>query len=261
MTWRADPERAGNRSGSTCRAATPFGVPVIGEAADLCNAAIYAAEGDWTNAALAAAAIPVTGNAVAAVKMGRNAKKALDAAQAVGKRADDAAEVAKAAPPVKVKEPEPPTKKADNTKRTDADTTKKPDKSGDKPTESAIEQSGSGNSWTEDLSHVTGKQRNLGIARSRQLSPKTSRKCDLRTGRPAVHGSIVAWPRKVPERRLASSRSRGGRSFVELWFMRNFTIGGSHAAYKRIIRGTARDRRRASMVLSIDICPLGAGCE
>ncbi len=96
-------------------------VPVIGEAADLVNAGIYAVEGDWGNAALcAAAAIPVAGNAVTAVKMGRNAKKALDASQAVGKNADEAADVAKAAPPVKVQEPEPPTKVADNTKRTES---------------------------------------------------------------------------------------------------------------------------------------------
>lgn len=96
-------------------------VPVIGEAADLTNAAIYAVEGDWTNAALAAAsAIPVAGNAVAAIKMGRNAKKALNAAEAIAEKADDAVDVAKAAPPVKVKDPEPPTKVADNTRRTES---------------------------------------------------------------------------------------------------------------------------------------------
>jgi RHS repeat-associated protein len=95
-------------------------VPVIGEAADLANAAVYAAEGNWGEAALcAAAAIPVAGNAITAAKMGRNAKKAIDAAASIGEKTDDAVDVAKAAPPVKVENPEPPTKVADNTKRTE----------------------------------------------------------------------------------------------------------------------------------------------
>ncbi|GIE77713.1 hypothetical protein Aph02nite_36630 [Actinoplanes philippinensis] len=100
-------------------------VPVIGEAADLTNAAVYAAEGNWGEAALcAAAAIPVAGNAIAAAKMGRNAKKAINAAEAIAEKADDAVDVAKAAPPVKAPDPEPPTKVADNTKRTETCATK-----------------------------------------------------------------------------------------------------------------------------------------
>lgn len=44
-------------------------VPVLGEAADLANAGWYAAEGDYTNAALSAAsAIPFAGNAATAAK-------------------------------------------------------------------------------------------------------------------------------------------------------------------------------------------------
>ncbi|WP_433791372.1 RHS repeat-associated core domain-containing protein [Actinoplanes sp. CA-252034] len=95
-------------------------VPVIGEAADLTNAAVYAAEGNWGEAALcAAAAIPVAGNAITAAKMGRNAKKAINAAEAIAEKADDAVDVSKAVPPVKAPDPEPPTKVADNTKRTE----------------------------------------------------------------------------------------------------------------------------------------------
>lgn len=63
-------------------------VPVIGEAADLANAGWYAAEGDYTNAALsAAAAVPFAGNAATAAKWG---KKAVDAADLI----TDAAKVA-----------------------------------------------------------------------------------------------------------------------------------------------------------------------
>lgn len=54
--------------------------------------------------------------------MGRNAKKAVDAAEAIAEKADDVVDVSKAAPPVKAPDPEPPTKAADNTKRTEADT-------------------------------------------------------------------------------------------------------------------------------------------
>jgi len=56
-------------------------VPVIGEVADLANAAIYAAEGDYVNASLsAAAAIPFAGWAATGAKAG------IRATQAVGKR-------------------------------------------------------------------------------------------------------------------------------------------------------------------------------
>ena len=42
-------------------------IPVVGAVADVANAAIYAAEGDWGNAALSAvSAIPVVGDAAGA---------------------------------------------------------------------------------------------------------------------------------------------------------------------------------------------------
>lgn len=45
-------------------------IPVVGAVADLANAAIYAAEGDWGNAALSAvSAVPGFGDAVGAVKI------------------------------------------------------------------------------------------------------------------------------------------------------------------------------------------------
>ena len=58
-------------------------VPVVGEVADLGNAAWYAAEGDYANAALSAAsAIPLAGYGASAVKAGKYAKKGVDAVQA-----------------------------------------------------------------------------------------------------------------------------------------------------------------------------------
>ncbi|MCF6376449.1 Ig-like domain-containing protein [Nocardioides KLBMP 9356] len=69
-------------------------VPVIGEVADLGNAAWYAAEGDYANAALsAAAAVPLAGYGASAVKAGKYAKKATDAVQG----AQDAATASKTA--------------------------------------------------------------------------------------------------------------------------------------------------------------------
>ena len=57
-------------------------VPVLGEVADLGNAAWYAAEGDYANAALSAAsAIPLAGYGASAVKAGKYAKKGVDAVQ------------------------------------------------------------------------------------------------------------------------------------------------------------------------------------
>lgn len=54
-------------------------VPVIGEVADLANAGWYAAEGNYTDAALSAAgAIPFVGNAATSLKWGKNAAKGLD---------------------------------------------------------------------------------------------------------------------------------------------------------------------------------------
>ena len=69
-------------------------VPVIGEVADLGNAAWYAAEGDYANAALSAAsAVPLAGYGASAVKAGKYAKKATDAVQG----AQDAATATKTA--------------------------------------------------------------------------------------------------------------------------------------------------------------------
>ncbi|WTW98812.1 polymorphic toxin-type HINT domain-containing protein [Streptomycetaceae bacterium NBC_01309] len=93
-------------------------VPVIGEAADLANAAVYAAEGDWTNAALsAAAAIPVAGNAATAGRVADRTVSAVDAATAAGRTADKATDVSKAAPPTKVDRTEGPDIDVDNTQR------------------------------------------------------------------------------------------------------------------------------------------------
>ncbi len=61
-------------------------IPVVGGVADLANAGWYAAEGDWTNAALSAtAAIPGVGDAVAVVKIGAKATSAVAGAAAVSR--------------------------------------------------------------------------------------------------------------------------------------------------------------------------------
>ncbi|MEJ3749690.1 DNRLRE domain-containing protein [Actinomycetes bacterium KLBMP 9797] len=73
-------------------------VPGVGEVADLANAAWYAAEGDYANAALSAAsAIPFAGYAATAAKGVKYAAKGLDAAQSASKAADTARSGAKAA--------------------------------------------------------------------------------------------------------------------------------------------------------------------
>jgi len=54
-------------------------IPVVGEVADLANAGLYLAEGDYTNAALSAAAmIPIIGGAAIAAKYANKASKVLD---------------------------------------------------------------------------------------------------------------------------------------------------------------------------------------
>lgn len=74
-------------------------VPVVGEAADLANAAWYTSEGDYANAALsAAAAIPFAGWGASAVKAGKYAVKGADAIQGATKAADAGANGAKTAP-------------------------------------------------------------------------------------------------------------------------------------------------------------------
>ena len=86
-------------------------VPVIGEAADLANAAWYAAEGNYADAALSAAsAIPFAGYAATAVKAGKYADKAVDAVQATDNVADAAKTAGKAAdnaPAPKAPDPAP----------------------------------------------------------------------------------------------------------------------------------------------------------
>lgn len=72
-------------------------VPVVGEVADLANAAWYAAEGDYANAALsAAAAIPFVGWGATAVKAGKYVYKGIDAARSGSRYLDEAADVANA---------------------------------------------------------------------------------------------------------------------------------------------------------------------
>jgi hypothetical protein len=73
-------------------------VPGVGEVADLANAAWYAAEGDYANAALSAAsAIPFAGYAASAAKGAKYAAKGVDAAQSASKGADAARTGSKAA--------------------------------------------------------------------------------------------------------------------------------------------------------------------
>ncbi|MEU8609253.1 DNRLRE domain-containing protein [Actinoplanes sp. NPDC048791] len=73
-------------------------VPGVGEVADLANAAWYAAEGDYGNAALSAAsAIPFAGYAASAAKGAKYAAKGVDAAQSAAKGADAARSGSKAA--------------------------------------------------------------------------------------------------------------------------------------------------------------------
>ncbi len=72
-------------------------VPVVGEVADLANAGWYAAEGDYTNAALSAAgAIPFAGNAATAAKWGKKAVDAADMASDGLRLANNAGDAAKA---------------------------------------------------------------------------------------------------------------------------------------------------------------------
>lgn len=62
-------------------------IPVVGALADLANAGWYAAEGDYTNAALSAAsAVPGVGDAVAAAKVGVKVTGVVAGAAVVGAR-------------------------------------------------------------------------------------------------------------------------------------------------------------------------------
>ncbi len=77
-------------------------IPVVGEAADLVNAAWYAAEGDYVNAALSAAsAIPIAGYAATAAKGAKYVNKGVKAVKetkTLGKAAKDAATACKCFP-------------------------------------------------------------------------------------------------------------------------------------------------------------------
>ncbi len=82
-------------------------VPVVGEAADLANAALYAAEGDWQNAAISAAgAIPIAGNVATTYRLADNA---VDASRTVAAKAPSPAMMPKKkyVRPAPVKRPEP----------------------------------------------------------------------------------------------------------------------------------------------------------
>jgi RHS repeat-associated protein len=97
-------------------------VPVVGEAADLANAAWYAAEGDYANAALsAAAAVPFVGWGASAVKAGRYIYKGVDAARSGSRYVDEAADVAGA------------TRRADTPTRSGPDTPSAPREAGATP--------------------------------------------------------------------------------------------------------------------------------
>ncbi|MBW4421103.1 MAG: hypothetical protein KME13_18010 [Myxacorys californica WJT36-NPBG1] len=71
-------------------------IPGVGVAADLLNAGLYAAEGNYAMAGLSAvAAVPVVGDAAAAAKLGA---KGIDAAAGAARATDTAAEVARVTP-------------------------------------------------------------------------------------------------------------------------------------------------------------------
>jgi len=79
-------------------------VPVVGTVANLANAGWYAADGDWADAGMSAlAAIPIEGDAVDALKLGKDgveiAGDATEAGEAGAKIADDAANVRPAGEP------------------------------------------------------------------------------------------------------------------------------------------------------------------
>ena len=70
-------------------------IPGLGIAADLVHAGWYAAEGDYVNAGLlAAAAIPVVGDTAAAIRLGA---RDVDAAAGIAKNVDNATDAARAA--------------------------------------------------------------------------------------------------------------------------------------------------------------------
>ncbi|MFD7284479.1 DNRLRE domain-containing protein [Streptomyces sp. NPDC059863] len=86
-------------------------VPVVGEVADVANGVWYAAEGNYTDAALSmASAIPFAGYGATAVKAGRYVDKGLDALDTASdtvRAADNVGDAAKAAPTPKDPSPAP----------------------------------------------------------------------------------------------------------------------------------------------------------
>ena len=93
-------------------------VPVVGEVADVANGIWYMAEGNYTDGLMSlASAIPVAGNAVAAVKAGRTAKKLYNGAEAAmdaGKQVDNVADASKAVTTPKADVPKADAPKAKN---------------------------------------------------------------------------------------------------------------------------------------------------
>lgn len=72
-------------------------IPGVGVVADLANAALYAAEGDYVNAGLsAAAAVPFVGDAAAAAKLASTAAVGLAGAAAAARNADIVASMVRA---------------------------------------------------------------------------------------------------------------------------------------------------------------------
>ena len=73
-------------------------IPVVGEVADLANAGIYAARGDYANAALSAsAAIPIIGTAATGAKLAIKAGKAIKTVKKANNLADTSRTVTKTA--------------------------------------------------------------------------------------------------------------------------------------------------------------------
>lgn len=113
-------------------------IPGVGEVADLANAAIYLAEGDYGNAAMSAmGAIPLVGNVATAAKVAKAVDKAADAAKAIDKARDMAKAVDKASAAAKaVDKAKDGAKAADKAKDTTRVTTrraKNPGRSGKQP--------------------------------------------------------------------------------------------------------------------------------
>ena len=83
-------------------------IPVVGAVADVANAGLYAAEGDYANAALsAAAAVPGIGDAAAAAKLANRGVRAVQAANRGARATERATSAARAIPPRPSRPPAP----------------------------------------------------------------------------------------------------------------------------------------------------------